>query len=139
MKENLEREKNREVESDFYLLSETLESKIGGNTVKNIFEISEEYDKMIEEHSKRANKETISIVHRKCYEGFKSMAINFFSNLSQSQKFQSNILNEKLNMYQSSYTTLQSEVSRKNEESEHQSRQLQNRIYMLELKAKETQ
>lgn len=45
------------------------------------------------------------------------MAINFFSNLNQNQKFQSNILNEKLNMYQSSYTTLQSEVNRKNEES----------------------
>lgn len=59
------------------------------------------------------------------------MAINFFSNLNQNQKFQSNILNEKLNMYQSSYTTLQSEVNRKNEESEIKSRELQNRIYLL--------
>jgi hypothetical protein len=67
------------------------------------------------------------------------MAINFFSNLNQNQKFQSNILNEKLNMYQSSYTNLQSEVTRKNEEAEIKSRELQNRIYLLELKSRETQ
>jgi hypothetical protein len=56
----------------------------------------------------------MSVIHKKCYEGLKGMAINFFSTLKQSQQLQSNILTEKLNMYQNSYTSLHSECTKKN-------------------------
>jgi hypothetical protein len=60
----------------------------------------------------------MSVIHKKCYEGLKSMAINFFSTLKQSQQLQSNILTEKLNMYQNSYTSLQSACTKKNDEAD---------------------
>jgi hypothetical protein len=80
----------------------------------------------------------MSVIHKKCYEGLKSMTINFFSTLKQSQQLQSNILTEKLNMYQNSYTNLQSECTKKNEEADSRERELKNRIYMLEFKSKDT-
>lgn len=39
------------------------------------------------------------------------MAINFLSTLTQTQKMQSNILTEKVNLYQKSYNNLQSEYT----------------------------
>lgn len=94
---------------------------------------------MIEHHSKKANKETLSVIHLKCYEGLKGMAINYISTMKQSQQLQSNILNEKLTMYKTSYTTLQAEVSQKHQENDTRERDLKNKVYMLEFKAKETQ
>lgn len=91
---------------------------------------------MIELHSQKANKDTMSVIHKKCYEGLKATAINFFSSLKQTQQLQSNILTEKLNLYQNSYTNLQAECAKKNEEADGRERELKNRIYMLEFKSK---
>lgn len=137
VKESLEKEKNRELESAFYQTNEGLSDRISANQVRNIFDISEEFDRMIELHSAKANKETMSVIHRKCYEGLKATTINFFSTLKQSQQLQSNILTEKLNLYQNSYTNLQAECTKKNEEADSRERELKNRIYTLEFKSKE--
>ena len=50
IKKKMSREKNKEVEDRFEEISEALESKINSNSIESIFDISEEFDKMIQSH-----------------------------------------------------------------------------------------
>ena len=81
-KKSISREKNKEMEDKFQEISEKLEGLINTNSVENIFEISSEFDKIIEKEQ-TTTLESQLFIYSKAYEGFKAAAYSYFGNSRQ--------------------------------------------------------
>lgn len=55
--------------------------------MKNIYEIGDEFDSIIEKESKTSTSESLVFLYQRSYEGLKSSVYSFIGNLLQSEKF----------------------------------------------------
>ena len=95
------------MEEKFEEISDKLDSLINNNSVETIFDISDEFYKLIDSQD-GATAESQAFIFQKAYEGFKSAAFNFFGTSRQTHNHHNNLLQEKLNLYQTSLTKIQS-------------------------------
>lgn len=110
---------------------------INKNAISTIFEITEKYDEIIEKESQGATDQTLGHLYKKCYDGLKTNAFTLFGSMLQSQKYQTQVLTEKLGFYQQSLNRVQDDHFKKTNQAEIKERELRQKIYQLELQAKE--
>ena len=85
-----------------------MENLISSNKVESIFDISDEFDKLIKDQE-GTTIESQAFIYQKAYEGLKAAAFSYFGNSSQNQSHHNNLLTEKLNLYQTSLDKIQGE------------------------------
>jgi hypothetical protein len=107
VKRKLSDMKNIKLDEEITELSNTIESEISANLITSIFEITEKFDETIQTESKKANFETLAYLYKKCYEGLKGASFTYFGNSSQSQKYETNLLQERVGFYQNSLNRIQ--------------------------------
>lgn len=56
---------------------------INANNLESIFEISDEFDKIIENQGSTSTVESELFIYKKAYEGLKNAAYNYFGNSKQ--------------------------------------------------------
>jgi hypothetical protein len=114
VKKKLSDMKNVRLDEQITELSNNIESDISANLITNVFEIAEKFDETIQTESKKANFETLSYLYKKCYEGLKAASFLYFGNSTQSQKYETNLLQERVGFYQNSLNRVQSESLKRN-------------------------
>jgi len=58
----------------------------------------------------------LAYLYKKCYDGLKTASFAYFGSSLQSQKYETNLLNERIGFYQNSLNRIQGESSKKNEQ-----------------------
>lgn len=119
------------------IINDEMYSMINQNAINSIFEISEKYDEIIEREAKGASDQTLHYLYKKCFEGIKTNCFALFSNVMQTQKYETETLQDKLGDTSDSLNRLQGENSKKMQEMGSRERQLRQLIVQQDLKAKE--
>lgn len=95
---------------------------ISQNLVSSIFEVTEQYDNIIEREGRSATDQTLSHLYRKCYEGLKTNAFTLFGSILQSQNYERGLLTEKLGFYQESLNRIQDDHLKKTTQADNRER-----------------
>jgi hypothetical protein len=91
---------------------------INQNLVSSIFEVTEQYDAIIDREAGTANEQTLAHLYRKCYEGLKTNSFTLFGSILQTQSHERGLLTEKLGFYQESLNRIQDDHMKKTTQSD---------------------
>lgn len=110
--------KNEELDDAMNNINDQVYGMISQNVVSTIFEVTEQYDAIIEKEAPQATDQTLSHLYRKCYEGLKTNAFTLFGSILQSQSHEKGLLTEKLGFYQESLNRIQDDHMKKAAQSD---------------------